>query len=227
LFNSKSCLYLCTGFEINMKAEKQKIPKDGSTEERIKEAAKRLFTQKGFAAVKTRDIAEESGINLALLNYYFRSKQRLFDIIMMENMQQFIQGTIMKISESNIGIAEKIETVVIAYIDMITANPYLPIFVMNQMQNVPSKLVEKMEPVMKPIRANFIKQLEEAMEKGEIAKIHPFHFMANLVGLTIFPFIGKPLLQRVSGVTNEEFATLMQERKKLVPKWINMILNPG
>ena len=57
-----------------------------STEEKIKAAASKLFTQKGFAAVKTRDIVQEAGINLALLNYYFRSKEQLFEIIMKENM---------------------------------------------------------------------------------------------------------------------------------------------
>jgi AcrR family transcriptional regulator len=207
-------------------AKEKKIEniKDASAEEKIKQAARKLFTQKGFDAVKTRDIAEEAGLNLALLNYYFRSKQKLFDMIVMENMQQFIQGIIMKISQSNISVTEKIEQVVIAYIDMISANPYLPIFVMNQMQNVPSKLVEKMEPVMKPIRNNFIRELEEAADRGEIARIHPFHFMANLIGLTVFPFIGKPLLQRVSGATNEEFMALIEERKKLVPVWINAML---
>ncbi|HWB27437.1 MAG TPA: TetR/AcrR family transcriptional regulator [Chitinophagaceae bacterium] len=200
--------------------------KDASAEEKIKEAARKLFTQKGYDAVKTRDIAEEAGINLALLNYYFRSKEKLFDMIVIENMQQFVQTIILKISESNISIAEKVEKVVIAYIDMITANPYLPMFVMNQLHNVPSELVAKMEPVIKPVRNNFLKQLEEAMERGEIAQIKPFHFMANLVGLTIFPFIGKPLLQRVSGVSDEEFKALMQERKKLVPIWIKAILAP-
>lgn len=62
---------------------KKKI--DQTTEEKIKIAARKLFTRKGFAAVKTRDIAEEAGINLALLNYYFRSKEKLFKLIMEES----------------------------------------------------------------------------------------------------------------------------------------------
>lgn len=209
-------------------AKEKKIPavKDASAEEKIKEAARKLFTQKGYDAVKTRDIAEEAGLNLALLNYYFRSKQKLFDLIMMENIQQFVQTIVLRISESNISITEKVEKVVEAYIDMISANPYLPVFVMNQMHNVPSKLVDKMEPLLKPVRENFMRQLEEAAKKGEIKPIHPFHFVANLMGLTVFPFIGKPLIQRVSGVSNDEFAKLVQERKKLIPIWIKTILEP-
>jgi AcrR family transcriptional regulator len=54
---------------------------DKSTEEKIKQAARDLFQEKGFSATKTRDIAERSGINLALLNYYFRSKSKLFDFL--------------------------------------------------------------------------------------------------------------------------------------------------
>ncbi len=69
-----------------MKA-KAEIEINASTEEKIKEAARRVFTQKGYAATRTRDIAEESGLNLALINYYFRSKEKLFDIIMLEHLQ--------------------------------------------------------------------------------------------------------------------------------------------
>ena len=72
-------------------AKKKKID-DGSTEQKIKEAARKLFTEKGFDAVKTRDIAEEAGLNLALLNYYFRSKEKLFEIIMLENLGHFSRG---------------------------------------------------------------------------------------------------------------------------------------
>src|ERR1700681_3003787 len=93
---------------------------DQSTEEKIKEAARKLFTQKGFAATRTRDIAEEAGINLALLNYYFRSKQKLYDIIMIENFRQFIQGISMNVFDEKTSIQEKIEKIAIAYIDFLT-----------------------------------------------------------------------------------------------------------
>ena len=68
------------------------IEKNTSTEEKIKGAASRVFTQKGYAATRTRDIAEESGLNLALINYYFRSKEKLFDIIIVEHLQLFIHS---------------------------------------------------------------------------------------------------------------------------------------
>ena len=69
-------------------ARKSKPETNLSTEEKFKEAARVVFTRKGYAATKTRDIAEEAGLNLALLNYYFRSKEKLFEIIMLEKITQ-------------------------------------------------------------------------------------------------------------------------------------------
>src|ERR1700742_848899 len=90
-----------------------------STEEKIKEAARKLFTQKGFAATRTRDIAEEAGINLALLNYYFRSKQKLFDLVMMENFRQFLQGMTVNFLDETLTMEQRVARIVSDYIDFL------------------------------------------------------------------------------------------------------------
>jgi AcrR family transcriptional regulator len=196
-----------------------------STEEKIKEAARKLFTQKGFAATRTRDIAEESGINLALLNYYFRSKQKLFDLVMMENFQQFVRGISVNLKDETMTMEDRITTIVAAYIDMLTTYPDLPMFVLNEIRGNPSKIAAKFNEEVAPMRRMFFQQLMASNKEGKTA-LEPFHFVANLVGLSIFPFLGKPLLQRVIGVTDEQFDEYMQERKKLVPMWIKMMLAP-
>ena len=198
---------------MKKKAAKKGKEKDISTEEKIKEAARKLFTQKGYDAVKTRDIAAEAGINLALLNYYFRSKEKLFDLIMMENFKQFIHGISINVSDEKISIEEKIETVVVAYIDFLTKHPDLPLFILNELRGNPSKIAMQVSEEVQPIRAHFFKQMHEAMKAGKITNIDHFHFIANLVGLTVFPFVGKPILQRVTNVSDEQFNALMQERK--------------
>ncbi|HTI07573.1 MAG TPA: TetR family transcriptional regulator [Puia sp.] len=198
--------------------------KEESTEEKIKAAAKKLFTQKGFAATRTRDIAEEAGINLALLNYYFRSKQKLYDIIMMENFRQFIQGISVNVYDEKTSIQEKIEKIVIAYIDFLTLNPHLPLFILNEIKGNPSRIAAQVNEDVSPMRSHLLKQLEEAGKAGKITPVDPFHFMANLVGMTIFPFVGKPILQRVTNVNDEQFSAYMQERKRLVPIWLKAIL---
>ncbi|HVS96462.1 MAG TPA: TetR family transcriptional regulator [Puia sp.] len=200
--------------------------KEASTEERIKEAARKLFTQKGFAATRTRDIAEEAGLNLALLNYYFRSKQRLFDIIMMENFQHFIQGLSVNFIDDTLTMDQRVQKMVTAYVDFLTRFPDLPLFILNEIKGNPSKLAAKIREELAPARSHLFQQLRAAHQAGRIA-LDPFHFITNLVGLTVFPFAARPLLQRVNNVTDEEFLAYMQERKRLVPVWIKMMMAPA
>jgi AcrR family transcriptional regulator len=202
---------------------KAKPAKEATTEEKIKEAARKLFTQKGFAATRTRDIAEEAGINLALLNYYFRSKQKLFDLIMMENFRQFLQGVTVHFRDEHMTMVERVERIVEAYIDFLTEFPDIPLFILNEIRGNPSKIVAKIHEEAGPLRSRFLKQMQDAHKAGKSA-MDPFHFVANLVGLTVFPFIGRPVLLRVTGVSDEKFDQFMQERKKLVPQWIKMMM---
>jgi AcrR family transcriptional regulator len=197
--------------------------KEESTEQRIKEAARKLFTQKGFAATRTRDIAEEAGINLALLNYYFRSKQKLFDLIMMENFRQFLGGMATNFQDENLSLEELLSKVVNAYIDFLTEFPDLPLFILNEIRSNPSKIAQQVHEEVGPSRSQFFKQLTDAKKAGKIS-LDPFHFVANLVGLTVFPFVGKPLLQRVTNVNDEQFRALMEERRKLVPMWVAQMM---
>src|ERR1700740_1080562 len=110
---------------------KSKKKEEISAEEKIKAAARKLFTEKGFDAVKTRDIAAEAGINLALLNYYFRSKEKLFDKIMQENMKSFMQGLEGILNDEHTGLEEKITLLVEYYLDMLIRNPDIPLFILS------------------------------------------------------------------------------------------------
>lgn len=204
-------------------ARKGKLQKETSTEERIKEAARKLFTQKGFAATRTRDIAEEAGLNLALLNYYFRSKQKLFDLIMGENFRQFIQGISVNFLDDQLTIDQRVDRLVTAYIDFLTKFPDLPLFILNEIKGNPSKLAAKIREEIAPARSHVFQQLHAAYQAGRI-NLDPFHFITNLIGLTVFPFAARPLLQRVNNVSDDQFMAYMQQRKKLVPIWIKMML---
>jgi len=191
-----------------------------TTEEKIVIAARKLFTQKGYEATKTRDIAEEAGINLALLNYYFRSKEKLFEIIMKENVGQFMQVIADIVNNEVTTIDKKIELLVGNYIDMLTRLPDMPLFVMNHIKLAP----ERSELRQRFMGSHFMKQIQVAMKMGEITTVNPMNVMMNIVALTIFPFVAKPMVQNNHGLTAEQFNVLMQERKKLIPKWITAIL---
>jgi len=202
---------------------KRKIKEDVSTEEKIKQAARKLFTEKGFDAVKTRDIAEEAGINLALLNYYFRSKQKLFDIVMVENFEEFVQQMIPVFSDKKLSVDEIFAQATVRYIDMLKTNPDLPFFIMNQMRSNSSKL-DSVRQKMMSVREGFIGQIENGMKEGKIKPINMTHVMMNFMGLIIFPFVAKQMMMRVNGLNQKQFDALMEERKELVPVWIKAIM---
>ena len=103
-----------------------------NSEERIKVAARKVFHQKGYAGTRTRDIAEEAGINHAMVNYYFRSKEKLFGIVMTETMTYFFQGISTILNEEATSLEQKIEQVVAKYIDLLLEEPELPTFMFNE-----------------------------------------------------------------------------------------------
>ena len=202
---------------------KQKIKVDVPAEEKIKEAARKLFTERGFAAVKTRDIAEEAGLNLALLNYYFRSKQKLFDIIMVENFQKFVEQLIPIMGNENIPLEEILTQVTASYIDMLKQNPDLPFFILNEMRSQSSKL-EFVREKMTAVRAAFLARIEDKILKKKISRATNGHMMMNFMGLIIFPFVAQPLVMRVNNFSKKEYEDLMEERKKLIPIWLKAIM---
>lgn len=202
---------------------KQKKADDGSAEEKIKEAARKLFTEKGYDAVKTRDIAAEAGINLALLNYYFRSKEKLFDIVMVENFERFIQQLIPVFGDKNLSLDERFKQITTRYIDMLKSNPDLPFFIMNQMRADSSKLLSLREKMME-VREGFLKELGFNAKGGKQNQMMNAQLMINFMGLMIFPFVAKPMLMRVNNLSSKDFDELMDQRKDLVPMWMKGIL---
>jgi AcrR family transcriptional regulator len=193
---------------------------DASTEDKIKNAARTVFHRKGFAATRTRDIAEEAGINLALLNYYFRTKEKLFEIVMMETLSSFLQGMAGVLNNENTTFEKKIELLVINYIDFCTESPNIPIFILSEIRNRPEDLL-KIIPVKQLISHSVvIRQFQEKVAKGEITEPNLLHFITNIMGLIIFPFVGQPIVTAIGELDEAQFRQLMQERKKLIPQWI-------
>ena len=197
-----------------------KPPPDLSTEEKIKEAARKVFTQKGFAATRTRDIAETAGINLALLNYYFRSKQKLFEEVMLEKVEQLFGLIAPVIVDPTTTLESKIEKVVTLYIDMISEHPDLPIFVLSEIRNHPDHFANTFNIGEMLQHSSFIQQLKERRPD-----IHPFHFLMNTLGMTLFPFIARPVFETSGAANSTLFNNMMQQRKILIPQWTKAILN--
>jgi AcrR family transcriptional regulator len=200
-------------------AKKTKPEEDLSAEEKIKEAARKVFTRKGYAATRTRDIAQEAGLNLALLNYYFRSKSRLFEIIMGEKMQQFFGFLIPLMNDPSTTLLHKVEEIASGYMELLSANPDLPFFILTEVRNNPAyfmKITGRGNFLSKSV---LIKQIREKMPGR-----NPFHYLINMMGMCVFPFIMNPVLQKMEALDEKTFSKMTKERKTLIPAWMKAML---
>ncbi len=197
--------------------------KDLSTEDKIKRAARKVFIEKGYAAARTRDIAEASGINLALLNYYFRSKEKLFHIIMMETVQEFLLTVKEIVNVSETTLEQKLASIVSNYIDLLIKEPNFPIFILSEVQLHPDQLLKKTGIMNFMGKSVFSNQLAEHFKRSK-TQINPIHFLINFAGLTVFPFVAKPMIKTIATINDKAFNQLMLERKQLIPEWVSMML---
>ncbi len=203
-----------------MATRKQVQAADTSTQEKIKQAARQVFHHKGYAATRTRDIAEAAGINLALLNYYFRSKEKLFDLIMLETMQAFLQSMAVVFNDSSSTLQEKIQTMTDRYIDLLVEEPGIPLFIMSELRAHPGQLMEKLHMKEMLMKSVFVRQYQQAVREKKIPALPFLHFLMNLMSLIVFPFIASPILQRMGDLNDRSYQNLLRERKALIPRWI-------
>lgn len=200
--------------------QKKKTEVDNSTEEKIKDAARKVFSKKGYDGTRIRDIAVEAGTNVALVNYYFRSKEKLFDIVMQEKLYQLF-GTIVPIMiNQSISLESKIEIITDTYIDMLVENPDLPIMVFNELKLNPKEFVINMEigPMLR--ETSFYKQISERN-----SQIDPLQFVLSFLGILVFPFVIRPVFVTVGNISNEEYLQMMMDRKNYILKWTNALLD--
>jgi AcrR family transcriptional regulator len=196
-----------------------KYKKDNSTQERILEAARKVFVGKGMFGARMQDIADEAGINKALLHYYFKSKEMLFEEIFVESASKLFPK-INKIFLSDEPLFTKIEQFCEEYINIIIDNPYLPLFVLNEVNRDPVYFMNKIWGMNKPNPKRFLEQIAEEVKKGTIKEISPLHLLMNLISMTIFPFLSKPMFQMNLGIDELQFRMMMEQRKTEIPKFI-------
>ena len=202
-----------------MKSEKQMNEPEQTTEEKILEAASEVFTEKGFSGTRTRDIAEKAGINLALLNYYFRSKEKLFEQVMKAKIILLFGQILPIITNEKTTLEEKIDLASEKYFEILSRNPNLPLFVISEIQKKNSNIT-KIIPVNKIFENSvIIKQIKEKRPE-----INPLHYLVNFLAMTIFPFVAKPVFNAFELTNEAEYHQFISERRKLVPIWMKQLL---
>jgi len=200
--------------------------KKDSTEEKILEAARNVFVRKGMEGARMQEIADEAKINKALLHYYFRSKEKLFDAIL----NQIIQIAFPRIGQvisSDLEFKVKVEQVVDAYLDMLLKHPFLPGFILTEFSRDPSvifKLAVKYGLNIQPV----LQTINEAMDRGEIVRMRPEHLVVNIISLCVFPFAAKPAISFAAfNEDKEALRVFFEERRQEVKAFVLRAIEPG
>jgi AcrR family transcriptional regulator len=191
------------------------------TEAKILQAAEQIFMRDGFDGARMQVISETAGINKALLHYYFRSKQKLFEQVLEGRLAAFMP----RISASfaaKATTAEKLEAFVDAYLKVLGANPHLPLFVLFSIHRNPAFVQRLPKTIFRDITAYF--RLE--IESGRMKQIDPAHFLISIVSMCVFPFAARHVISHMMDIDQKEYEQLLSQRKTEIMKLINSMLIP-
>lgn len=185
-----------------------------NTEQIVREAARNVFTRKGFDGARMQDIASEAGINKSLLHYYFRSKNKLFEAIF-QDVISTILPPVVSILISDLPLFEKIRRFTDQYIDIMLTNPDFVGFVIHELKINPQRLLGNIK--QSGVDISIIRlQLEKEAKAGKIRPIKAEHFIANLISMCVFPLIARPVLMGLLKMGDDGYNQFIEERKKIV-----------
>ncbi len=186
-----------------------------TTEEKIFEAAFKVFQLKGFKGARMQEIADEAGINKAMLHYCFKNKELLFEAVFMNAFGK-LAPQINEIFKSQDSIFEKIKKFTDSYISFVMDYPFLPQFIIQEMNNNPEFVTKFLKKENRPDPTKLIHQIENEIKLGILKPINPKQLLIDIFSMTVFPFAAQALLKVMIQVSNEEFMQLMEERKKYI-----------
>ena len=193
--------------------------KTENTETEILIAAKEIFQQKGMAGARMQEIADKAKINKALLHYYYRSKQLLFEAVF-KSAFSLLAPQLNKVLNDDSDLFEKIRKFTENYVSFVIKHPYLPNFVIQELNKNP-EFVQKLRSEKKfPSIEKFKLQVSDAINQGIIKPIEAEQLFINIISLNIFPFIGEPLLMTLVNVDKESYNKILENRKTEVAEFI-------
>ena len=197
---------------------------DKNTEEKIVDAAYKVFLDKGFDGTRMQHIADEAQINKSLLHYYFRTKEKLFEMVFNKVIDIFLPETT-KILNSNQTLFEVIETFCYEYISFLHKNPFIPAFIINEINKnknkIPAFFGEMFKKVKESNLKNFNRLVEKEIQEKKIKFIEPNTLIINILSLCIFPFVASPIISKFFFEDNKtEFAKFIENRKKEVAEFV-------
>ncbi len=198
--------------------------KDKDTEEKILNAARKAFIRNGLSGARMQEIADEAGINKALVHYYFDNKEKLFALVFEQEFARFFTS-LAGVLSADMPLFEKIGQIIALDLEKMSQFPDMPLFVINEISRNPAMITQKLRHLkVTDVIAGFQKQIAGEVKKGKIRPIGAEQLLINIQSMCIFPFAAKPLIKTVMKKNEKDFRAMIELRKtELVQFVINAI----
>jgi AcrR family transcriptional regulator len=193
---------------------------DKLTEEKIFESATEIFIEKGMDGARMKDIADHAGINKALLHYYYRTKDHLFNAVF-EKMAGLMFKKFAPVFDENLSFEDKIKFFFREHITFLQQNPRLPAFILYELSRHPErikKLIQNLD--VEKLWETLEKQHEKDLKKYNITKENIPQFMTSVAAMSVFPFLAKPIISGVMEKIGYNFDRYLEQRKNYAPDFI-------
>jgi AcrR family transcriptional regulator len=193
---------------------------DKQTEERIFEAATVVFEEKGMDGARMQDIANRAGINKALLHYYFRTKDLLFEAVFTK-LANKIFSKFAAVFDENLTLDEKIRFFYREHLEFMKKNPRLPAFILNEINRNPARI----KKITRNINFNKFWEMLESQHREELKRYNITRdslpqIMSSIAALSVFPFAARGLLEGIFESFGVDFDTYIEERKEFAPEFV-------
>ena len=211
-----------------VKPRPEKATPDRDTEQRIIVAAHAVFVRRGTAGARMQEIADEAGVNKALLHYYFRNKRRLAEAVFQQAIQRLFER-VGGVVASAAPLDVKVPTLIALYLDQLSKSPFLPGYVLAELQQHPERalqLTASLRGRRVRLLATLDRQLKAEIRAGRMRRIPTRQFIVNLASLCIFPFAARPMLCAILSLDADGFTRFIEERKKTLPPFFLAALRP-
>ncbi|WP_372640353.1 TetR/AcrR family transcriptional regulator [Ancylomarina sp.] len=189
------------------------------TQENILAAARTIFAKKGLAGARMQEIADAAGINKALLHYYYRSKEKLFEQVFEEAFKKLV-GPLAAFLADDSELFLKIRNICTLYHKVMAEYPFIPNFIINEASTDPSRILKLLNIVgIEEGKKKTAMQISEAIETGKIRPIDPRELILNIISLSIFPFASRPISEQFL-YKGEDMDEVLKSRANRVSEFI-------
>jgi TetR/AcrR family transcriptional regulator len=193
---------------------------DKQTEEKIFEAATNVFIDKGMDGARMQDIAIHAGINKALLHYYFRTKDQLFNAVF-EMTAKKILKKFAPVFDENLSLEAKIRFFFKEHIAFLKENPKLPGFILNETNRNPARIKKLISNVdFENVWQKLFEQHKVELEKYNITEASMPQLMTSIVAISVFPFAARGIIESILEKTGISFNGYIEERKKFAAEFV-------